>query len=92
MNHVRNGGLIEFQRGGSHGAELQKLPPARGISHSSVLSYTQEELAPVHPVKKQPVEQQNGSAQNQGLKARTKNKKRGVTQVGEDVTTKKIFP
>ena len=41
-----------------------------------VLSYTQEDLAPVHPVKKQPVKQQNGSAQEQRLQARAKKKKR----------------
>jgi DNA-binding IscR family transcriptional regulator len=92
MNHIRNRGLIEFQRGSGHGAKLQKLPPARGISHWFVLSNTQEDLAPVHPVKKQPVEQQDGSAQKQRLQARTKNEKRRVSQVGEEITVKKIFP
>ena len=91
-NRIRNRGLIEFQRGSGHGAKLQKLPPARGISHWFVLSNTQEDLAPVHPVKEQPVDQQNGSAQHQGLEARTKNEERRVPQVGEEITVKKIFP
>ena len=70
MRRIRKGIVVELEGRGNHGAKLQKLPPVgrkKGSDESSFTrvpllaecSYAEEDLAPVHPEKKEPVHEQN---------------------------------
>ncbi len=56
------------------------------------LSYAKEDLATVHPEKKEPVEQQDGGSQEQWLQSWTKEEKRRLTQVGDEILVQETFP